>query len=164
MTLHKSRIVSFLHHAFAFAELTTEIHQQSRKFEELLQKHETMEEEHLVTQAQLAAEREKLQELDKLKNKLLQAEAIETRLVKENTNMSRRLVEVQKKLTAAETNNDSRYASIELEKNRMKTALEDKQHDYEKLAKENEMNAYQVNQLKKDVIPLDGMGWWFHFL
>nr|XP_040235446.2 myosin heavy chain, non-muscle [Anopheles coluzzii]XP_040235447.2 myosin heavy chain, non-muscle [Anopheles coluzzii] len=137
-------------------ELTTEIHQQSRKFEELLQKHETMEEEHLVTQAQLAAEREKLQELDKLKNKLLQAEAIETRLVKENTNMSRRLVEVQKKLTAAETNNDSRYASIELEKNRMKTALEDKQHDYEKLAKENEMNAYQVNQLKKDNEDLRG--------
>uniref|UniRef100_A0A182K3T5 SOGA coiled-coil domain-containing protein n=1 Tax=Anopheles christyi TaxID=43041 RepID=A0A182K3T5_9DIPT len=137
-------------------ELTAEIHQQSRKFEELLQKHETMEEEHLVTQAQLASEREKMQELDKLKNKLLQAEAIESRLVKENTNMSRRLVEVQKKLTAAETNNDNRYAGIELEKNRMKTALEDKQHDYEKLTKECEMNAYQVNQLKKDNEDLRG--------
>uniref|UniRef100_A0A182NAM2 hydroxymethylglutaryl-CoA lyase n=1 Tax=Anopheles dirus TaxID=7168 RepID=A0A182NAM2_9DIPT len=131
-------------------ELTTEIHQQSRKFEELLQKHETMEEEHLVLQAQLASEREKTQEIDKLKSKLIQAEAIETRLVKENTNMSRRLVEVQKKLTTLETNNDNRHAGIELEKNRLKTALEDKQHDYEKLNKENEMNAYQVNQLKKD--------------
>uniref|UniRef100_A0A182P6F0 SOGA coiled-coil domain-containing protein n=1 Tax=Anopheles epiroticus TaxID=199890 RepID=A0A182P6F0_9DIPT len=137
-------------------ELTTEIHQQSRKFEELLQKHETMEEEHLVTQAQLASEREKAQEMENLRSKLLQAEAIESRLVKENTNMSRRLLEVQKKLTAAETNNDSRYASVELEKNRMKTALEDKQHDYEKLSKENEMNAYQVNQLKKDNEDLRG--------
>ncbi|XP_049288075.1 myosin-11 isoform X2 [Anopheles funestus] len=137
-------------------ELTTEIHQQSRKFEELLQKHETMEEDHLVTKAQLASEREKTQEVDKLKNKLLQAEAIESRLVKENTNMSRRLVEVQKKLTVAETNNDNRYAGIELEKNRLKTALEDKQHDYEKLTKESEMNAYQVNQLKKDNEDLRG--------
>ncbi|XP_035911133.1 titin homolog isoform X2 [Anopheles stephensi] len=137
-------------------ELTSEIHQQSRKFEELLQKHETMEEDHLVVKAQLASEREKAQEVDKLKNKLLQAEAIESRLVKENTNMSRRLVEVQKKLTAAETNNDNRYAGIELEKNRLKTALEDKQHDYEKLTKESEMNAYQVNQLKKDNEDLRG--------
>uniref|UniRef100_A0A182M105 SOGA coiled-coil domain-containing protein n=1 Tax=Anopheles culicifacies TaxID=139723 RepID=A0A182M105_9DIPT len=137
-------------------ELTAEIHQQSRKFEELLQKHETMEEDHLVVKAQLASEREKTQEVDKLKNKLLQAEAIESRLVKENTNMSRRLVEVQKKLTAAETNNDNRYAGIELEKNRLKTALEDKQHDFEKLTKESEMNAYQVNQLKKDNEDLRG--------
>ncbi|XP_050076426.1 uncharacterized protein LOC126563761 isoform X2 [Anopheles maculipalpis] len=137
-------------------ELTAEIHQQSRKFEELLQKHETMEEDHLVVKAQLASEREKTQEVDKLKNKLLQAEAIESRLVKENTNMSRRLVEVQKKLTTAETNNDNRYAGIELEKNRLKTALEDKQHDYEKLTKESEMNAYQVNQLKKDNEDLRG--------
>ncbi|XP_058122187.1 myosin-2 heavy chain [Anopheles ziemanni] len=137
-------------------DLTAEIHQQSRKFEELLQKHESIEEEHLVLRAQLASEREKTQELDTLKNKLIQAEAIETRLVKENTNISRRLVEAQKKLSAAETGNENRYAAVELEKNRMKTALEDKLHEYEKLVKENEMNLYQVNQLKKDNEDLRG--------
>uniref|UniRef100_A0AAG5DGW0 SOGA coiled-coil domain-containing protein n=1 Tax=Anopheles atroparvus TaxID=41427 RepID=A0AAG5DGW0_ANOAO len=137
-------------------DLTAEIHQQSRKFEELLQKHETIEEEHLVLRAQLASEKEKSQEIDKLKNKLIQAEAIETRLVKENTNISRRLVEAQKKLTAAETGIENRYAAVELEKNRMKTALEDKQHEFEKLVKENEMNSYQVNQLKKDNEDLRG--------
>ncbi|XP_053677295.1 myosin-2 heavy chain [Anopheles nili] len=137
-------------------DLTSEIHLQSRKFEELLQKHETMEEEQLVLQAQLASEREKTQETDGLRNKLIQAEAIESRLVKENTNLSRRLVEAQKKLTTAETNNDNRYAGIELERNRLKTALEDKQQDYEKLTKEKDMNVYQVNQLKKDNEDLRG--------
>uniref|UniRef100_A0A182F192 Uncharacterized protein n=1 Tax=Anopheles albimanus TaxID=7167 RepID=A0A182F192_ANOAL len=136
--------------------LTTEIHQQNRKFEELLQKHETMEEEHLVLRAQLASEREKSQESEKLKEKLIQSEAIETRLVKENTNLSRKLVEAQKKLSTVEASTENRIATIELERNRMKALLEDKQNEYEKLLKENEMNSYQVNQLKKDNEDLRG--------
>ncbi|XP_049538261.1 myosin-2 heavy chain [Anopheles darlingi] len=137
-------------------DLTTEIHQQNRKFEELLQKHETMEEEHLVLRAQLASEREKSQESEKVKEKLIQSEAIETRLVKENTNLSRKLVEAQKKLATAEASTDNRVATIELERNRMKSSLEDKQNEFEKLLKENEMNSYQVNQLKKDNEDLRG--------
>ncbi|XP_035775307.1 COP1-interactive protein 1-like [Anopheles albimanus] len=137
-------------------DLTTEIHQQNRKFEELLQKHETMEEEHLVLRAQLASEREKSQESEKLKEKLIQSEAIETRLVKENTNLSRKLVEAQKKLSTVEASTENRIATIELERNRMKALLEDKQNEYEKLLKENEMNSYQVNQLKKDNEDLRG--------
>ncbi|XP_058061394.1 uncharacterized protein LOC131211792 isoform X2 [Anopheles bellator] len=137
-------------------DLTAEIHQQSKRFDELLQKHETMEEDHLVLRAQLASEREKTQEAQKLREKLIQSEAIETRLVKENTNLSRKLVEAQKKLATVETNAENRYASIELEKSRIKTSLEDKQHEFEKLNKEKEMNAYQVNQLKKDNEDLRG--------
>ncbi|XP_052868864.1 uncharacterized protein LOC128274644 isoform X1 [Anopheles cruzii] len=137
-------------------DLTAEIHQQSQRFDELLQKHETMEEEHLVLRAQLASEREKTQEAQKLREKLIQSEAIETRLVKENTNLSRKLVEAQKKVSTVETNAENRYASIELEKSRMKTSLEDKQHEFEKLNMEKEMNAYQLNQLKKDNEDLRG--------
>ncbi|KFB39173.1 hypothetical protein ZHAS_00006510 [Anopheles sinensis] len=147
-------------------DLTAEIHQQSRKFEELLQKHESIEEEHLVLRAQLASEREKTQEVETLKNKLIQAEAIETRLVKENTNISRRLVEAQKKLSAAETGNENRYAAVELEKNRMKTALEDKLHEYEKLLDDyerinkaqrtlSEHNAHLEQELKNLYVKLE---------
>lgn len=92
-----------------------------------------------------------MKDLDVLRNKLSQAENIETRLVKENSNLSRKLVEMQKTVAALECNVDNRSTSLELEKNRLKSALEDKQRELDQLGNENEMNAYQVAQLRKDV-------------
>lgn len=134
-----------------FTELMSKLEDETRKYQQLVSKHELLEEDHVMLKAQIESERQKLQELTVLRNKLEQADSIEARLVKENTNLSRKCVEMQKKIAALESSADSRMAGLEMEKNRAKSSLEDKQREYEHLSEENEMNAYQVAQLRKDV-------------
>lgn len=129
----------------------SKLEDETRKYQQLVSKHESLEEDHVMLKAQIESERQKLQELAILRNKLEQADSIEARLVKENTNLSRKCVEMQKKIAALESSADSRMAGLELEKNRLKSSLEDKLREYEHLSQENEMNAYQVAQLRKDV-------------
>uniref|UniRef100_A0A1Q3FM92 Putative myosin-2 heavy chain n=1 Tax=Culex tarsalis TaxID=7177 RepID=A0A1Q3FM92_CULTA len=131
-------------------EIMSKLEEETRKYQQLVSKHEHLEEDHVMLKAQLESNKQKFQELDTLKNKLVQADNIETRLVKENTNLSRKLVEMQKNVAQLESNADNRTAGLELERDRLKSALEDKQREYEHLSSENEMNAYQVAQLRKD--------------
>lgn len=129
----------------------SKLEDETKKYQHLISKHELLEEDHVMLKAQMESEKQKLLELDVLRNKLSQADTIEARLVKENTNLSRKCVEMQKNIAALESAADSRMAGLELEKNRLKSSLEDKQREYEHLCQENEMNAYQVAQLRKDV-------------
>ncbi|XP_055546462.1 myosin-2 heavy chain isoform X2 [Wyeomyia smithii] len=131
-------------------DLMMKLEEESKKNQKLFAKHEALEEDHVLLKAQIETDKEKLQELEVLRRKLQQADTIETRLVKENTNLSRRLVEMQKKIAELESNAESRTVGLELEKNRLKSALEDKQREYEQLLNENEMNGYQVSQMRKD--------------
>ncbi|KAL1376489.1 hypothetical protein pipiens_004377 [Culex pipiens pipiens] len=131
-------------------EIMSKLEEETRKYQQLVSKHEHLEEDHVMLKAQLESNKQKFQELDSLKNKLVQADNIEARLVKENTNLSRKLVEMQKKVAQLESNAENRTAGLELERDRLKSALEDKQREYEHLSSENEMNAYQVAQLRKD--------------
>ncbi|XP_055594715.1 myosin-2 heavy chain [Uranotaenia lowii] len=137
-------------------ELISKLEDENKRYQLLVSKHETLEEDHVMLKAQIENYKPKLEELESLKKKLSQADNIEARLVKENTNMSRRLVEMQKRQAELESNIDSRYTSLELEKNRIKSSLEDKLQEYDKLNKENEMNAYQAAQLRKDNDDLRG--------
>lgn len=132
------------------SEIMSKLEEETRKYQQLVSKHENLEEDHVMLKAQMESNKQKLQELDTLRNKLTQADNIEARLVKENTNLSRKMVEMQKRVAQLESAADSRMAGLELEKNRLKSALEDKQREYEQLSSENEMNAYQVAQLRKD--------------
>ncbi|XP_065081064.1 myosin-11 isoform X2 [Ochlerotatus camptorhynchus] len=137
-------------------ELMSKLEDETRKYHQLVSKHESLEEDHVMLKAQMESERQKLQELTILRNKLEQADSIEAMLVKENTNLSRKCVEMQKKIAALESSADSRMAGLELENKRLKSSLEDKQHEYEHLSQETEMNAYQVAQLRKDNDDLRG--------
>ncbi|XP_021702065.1 myosin-2 heavy chain isoform X2 [Aedes aegypti] len=137
-------------------DLMSKLEDETRRYQQLISKHELLEEDHVMLKAQMESEKQKLLELDVLRNKLTQADTIEARLVKENTNLSRKCVEMQKNIAALESAADSRMAGLELEKNRLKSSLEDKQREYEHLCQENEMNAYQVAQLRKDNDDLRG--------
>ncbi|XP_062706338.1 myosin-2 heavy chain isoform X3 [Aedes albopictus] len=137
-------------------DLMSKLEDETKKYQQLISKHELLEEDHVMLKAQMESEKQKLLELDVLRNKLSQADTIEARLVKENTNLSRKCVEMQKNIAALESAADSRMAGLELEKNRLKSSLEDKQREYEHLCQENEMNAYQVAQLRKDNDDLRG--------
>ncbi|XP_062547558.1 myosin-11 isoform X2 [Armigeres subalbatus] len=137
-------------------DLMSKLEDETKKYQQLITKHETLEEDHVMLKAQLETEQQKLQELNILRNKLTQADNIEARLVKENTNLSRKCVEMQKEIAILESSADSRTASLELEKNRLKSSLEDKQREYDHLSEENEMNVYQVTQLRKDNDDLRG--------
>ncbi|XP_058448088.1 myosin-2 heavy chain isoform X4 [Malaya genurostris] len=131
-------------------DLMSKLEEESKKYQKLASKQKTIEEDYALLKAQAETDKPKLQELDILKKKLIQADAIESRLVKENTNLSRRLVEMQKNTAELETNIENRNATYELEKNRLRNALEDKQRECEQLINENEMNGYQVSQMRKD--------------
>ncbi|XP_058818505.1 myosin-2 heavy chain isoform X2 [Topomyia yanbarensis] len=131
-------------------ELLSKLEEESKKYQKLASKNKTLEEDYVLQKAQIETDKEKLQELEILRKKLTQADNIEARLVKENTNLSRKLVENQKRIAELETNIENRSAGYEIEKNRLKNALEDKQREYEQLINENEMNGYQVSQMRKD--------------
>ena len=130
-------------------ELTSLVEDQNLQISNLTSRYEALQEEHVLFKAENASDKKNTQqELQSIKNKLTESEVIEARMKKENTDLSKKLLESSRKLAALES---SGGRNVELERNRLRSQLEDKQREYEHLSRENEVNAYQLAQIKKDV-------------
>lgn len=132
-------------------ELQTSLDGEMKKSADLTGKYEHLEEEHILTKAQLTTDKEGLQaNLTALKSKLSSIEAENTRFRKDNIDLSRKIVEMQNKQKELETK-QNRNSSLEHEKNRLVGTIQQKDQDYNKLYKENDMNKEVGVQLRREV-------------
>lgn len=133
------------------SELQSGLDREVKKFVDLTGKYEHLEEEHILTKAQLTTDKEGLQtSLSTLKAKFANLEAENGRFKKDNIDLSRRIVDIQNKYKELE-GKQSKNSSLEHEKNRLAATLQDKSQDYDHLVRENEMNKDFGMQLKRDV-------------
>ncbi|XP_055710579.1 myosin-10 isoform X2 [Phlebotomus papatasi] len=132
------------------SELEATVTKDGEKYKDLTGKYELLEEEHVLIKAQLTSEKEKAQnEVASLKKKLSEAKDRDSRNKSETETLTKRLSEAKEKIADLESRN-VKMSAIELERNRLKSSLEETERLFEKLKKENEMNADQVMQLKRE--------------
>uniref|UniRef100_A0A1B0GKL6 Putative myosin-11 n=1 Tax=Lutzomyia longipalpis TaxID=7200 RepID=A0A1B0GKL6_LUTLO len=132
------------------AELEATVAKDVEKYKDLTGKYELLEEEHVLIKAQLTTEKEKAQsEVAALKKKLAEAKDKDSKNKSETETLNKRLSEAKEKIADLEGRN-VKMSAIELERNRLKSSLEETERMFEKLKKENEMNADQVMQLKRE--------------
>ncbi|XP_043662143.1 rootletin isoform X2 [Drosophila teissieri] len=133
------------------ASLTAE----QKRYEDLNNHWEKLSEETILMRAQLTTEKQSLQaELNANKQKISEMDTIRI----ERTDMARKLNEAQKKIAdlqakALKTVNGN---GAEYERTVLKNKLAEKEHEYERLRRENEMNIDLVFQLRKDNDDLNG--------
>ncbi|KAH8263745.1 hypothetical protein KR044_013373 [Drosophila immigrans] len=121
-----------------------------KRYEDLNNLWEKLSEETILMRAQLTTEKQSLQiDLNAAMHKLSDMDTIRI----ERTDMARKLSEAQKKIHELELktlkagNNGS---SGEHERSMLKNKLAEKEHEHERLRRENEMNIDLVFQLRKD--------------
>jgi chromosome segregation ATPase len=134
-------------------ELEESIAKEIRKSSMLTGKYELLEEEHVLFKAQLTTEKEKLEsEIKSLKNKVKEFDDFEVVNKKEKVDLAKKITDLQRKLTEAEHNNAQKTTStFELERSRLRAKLEDKEEEFNKLTKQNEMNVDQLSTMRKEV-------------
>ncbi|XP_017069943.2 LOW QUALITY PROTEIN: myosin-7 [Drosophila eugracilis] len=128
---------------------------EQKRYEDLNNHWEKLSEETILMRAQLTTEKQSLQaELTANKQKLSEMDTIRI----ERTDMARKLSEAQKKIAdlqakalKAVNGNGGEY-----ERTVLKNKLAEKEHEYERLRRENEMNIDLVFQLRKDNDDLNG--------
>ncbi|PNF26585.1 hypothetical protein B7P43_G11349 [Cryptotermes secundus] len=133
--------------------LATERHE----YEDLTAKYEILEEEHVVTKAQLVMDKEAVQtQLLTTKRELVVAENELRTLqdtysekqdmwIKEKLDLQEKLKELEEKVLRSNSSD-----SWVLERTRLKSVLEDKCLEVEQLKKETDMNADQMEHLRKE--------------
>lgn len=132
-------------------ELEERVEHEYKNYSTLNGRYELLEEEHVVFKAKLSTEKEKIEnELSTLKIKVKNFDEAEIKWKKENQDLNKRVIELQKKLTAAETK-DIKIGATEFELSRLRAKFESKESEYDRLVKENEMNVDQLGQMRKDV-------------
>ncbi|XP_016987471.1 myosin-2 heavy chain isoform X3 [Drosophila rhopaloa] len=122
---------------------------EQKRYEDLNNHWEKLSEETILMRAQLTTEKQSLQsELSAHKQKISEMDTIRI----ERTDMARKLSEAQKKIAdlqakalKAVNGNGNEY-----ERTVLKNKLSEKEHEYERLRRENEMNIDLVFQLRKD--------------
>ncbi|XP_060665971.1 myosin-1 isoform X3 [Drosophila nasuta] len=130
-------------------ETQTTLSGEQKRYEDLNNHWEKLSEETILMRAQLTTEKQSLQsELNSAMYKLSEMDTIRI----ERTDMARKLNESQKKiheleLKALKAGNNN---SSEHERSMLKNKLAEKEHEYERLRRENEMNIDLVFQLRKD--------------
>lgn len=134
-------------------ELEENIAKEIKKNSTLTGRFELLEEEHVLFKAQLTTEKEKLAtEIKSLKAKVKDFEDSEVVNKREKADLSRKIFELQRKLTEAEHSGAKTTTSrFELERSRLRAKLEDKESEFNKLTKQNEMNVDQLSSLRKEV-------------
>lgn len=132
-------------------ELQAELDRERKRYAELNGKFEHLEEEHLFVKAELTTQKENLQtELITTKSTIMNFEADLEKIKKEKEELSRALTQSQQKVS--EFNGKGAKASaVELENNRLKSTLSDKEQEFRNLRKETEMNKDVNDQMKKEV-------------
>ncbi|XP_030557030.1 myosin-1 isoform X1 [Drosophila novamexicana] len=120
---------------------------EQKRYEELNTHWEKLSEETILMRAQLTTEKQTLQaELNASKYKLADMDTIRI----ERTDMARKLNEAQKKIKELEVKTLKTGGSSDHERTMLKNKLAEKEHEYERLRRENEMNIDLVFQLRKD--------------
>jgi chromosome segregation ATPase len=146
-------------------ELEDSIAKEIKKNSTLTGQYEILEEEHVLFKAQLTTEKEKLEsEIKSLKTKVKDFEDFEVVNKKEKSDLAKKITDLQRKLTEAEHNSSQKSSSsFDLEKSRLKSKLEEKESEFNKLQKQNEMNVDQLSSIRKDVsgLSLGGSSWEF---
>lgn len=146
-------------------ELDENLAKEIKKSSTLTGKYELLEEEHVLFKAQLTTEKEKLEnEIKSLKSKVNQFDDAEVVSRREKADLNKKITDLQRKLTEAEHNNSKVTTStFELDRSRLKAKLEEKESEFNKLAKQNEMNVDQLSTLRKEVRLLEGeIAWRVH--
>ncbi|CAD7085418.1 unnamed protein product [Hermetia illucens] len=124
------------------ADLTRE----SKKYSELNARYETLQEEHVLSKAQLTAEKHNLQsDLGLAKQKLSEVDVYKT----EKLNLEKKLKEAQTRISELESKNINSKAK-EYEKNMLRSTIAERDREIEKLKKENEMNGDLASQMRKE--------------
>lgn len=132
-------------------DLQVQIDADAKKVIEMTTKYEQLEEQHVLIKAQLTSDKESLQTVNgtlKAKNRTLESEL--ERFKRDNVDLSRKIIDVQTKCKDFESKS-SQNAVVVHEKNRLLASLQEKNHQYELLVSENEMNKDLSDQLKKEV-------------
>lgn len=130
-------------------ELRKQLEESQKRYEELNTHWEKLSEETILMRAQLTTEKQTLQaELNATKQKLSDMDTIRI----ERTEMAKKLSESQRKIVELEAKamKLSNNAGGDHERQMLKNKLAEKEHEYERLRRENEMNIDLVFQLRKD--------------
>lgn len=124
-----------------------------KKYATLTGQYELLEEEHVLIKAQLTTEKEKIEsDLKSTKTKLKEFEDLEVVYKREKADLAKKITDLQRKLTEAELQGSKVSTnSFELDRSRLKSKLEEKESDYNKLVKQNDMNVDQLSQIRKEV-------------
>ncbi|XP_017024004.1 trichohyalin isoform X3 [Drosophila kikkawai] len=136
-------------------EVQSSLSSEQKRYEDLNNLWEKLSEETILMRAQLTTEKQSLQaELNANRQKISEMDTIRI----ERTDMARKLNEAQKKIAdlqakALKTSNGN---GGEYERTVLKNKLSEKEHEYERLRRENEMNIDLVFQLRKDNDDLNG--------
>nr|NP_001245921.1 uncharacterized protein Dmel_CG18304, isoform B [Drosophila melanogaster]AFH03595.1 uncharacterized protein Dmel_CG18304, isoform B [Drosophila melanogaster] len=136
-------------------EVQASLSAEQKRYEDLNNHWEKLSEETILMRAQLTTEKQSLQaELNASKQKIAEMDTIRI----ERTDMARKLSEAQKRIAdlqakALKTVNGN---GAEYERTVLKNKLAEKEHEYERLRRENEMNIDLVFQLRKDNDDLNG--------
>lgn len=132
-------------------ELQAELDGDKKRYAELNGKFEHLEEEHLFVKAQLTQQKETLQtELVTTKSKLMNFEADLSKVATETEELNKKLTQAQQKVKEFE-GKGTKSSSVELENNRLKATLVEKEQDFKNLRMETEMNKHVNDQMKKEV-------------
>lgn len=130
-------------------ELRKQLDESQKRYEELNTHWEKLSEETILMRAQLTTEKQTLQsELSATKQKLSDMDTIRI----ERTEMAKKLSESQRKIVDLEARaiKMSNSTGADHERQMLKNKLAEKEHEYERLRRENEMNIDLVFQLRKD--------------
>ncbi|XP_037957253.1 myosin-2 heavy chain isoform X2 [Teleopsis dalmanni] len=127
-------------------DLQTSLDTETKHSRELNGHWEKLSEETILMRAQLTTEKRNLEsELNSLKLKLGELDTLRS----ERSDLTKRLSDTQNKIHDLEAKNLKSGAS-EYEKTMLKNKLAEKDHEYDRLRRENEMNIDLVFQLRKD--------------
>ncbi|XP_043950387.1 myosin-16 isoform X4 [Drosophila biarmipes] len=136
-------------------EVQASLSSEQKRYEDLNNHWEKLSEETILMRAQLTTEKQSLQaELNAQKQKISEMDTIRI----ERTDMARKLSEAQKKIAdlQAKALKAVNGSGGEYERTVLKNKLAEKEHEYERLRRENEMNIDLVFQLRKDNDDLNG--------
>lgn len=132
-------------------ELQNSLDRETKQCADLTAKYEHLEEEHILTKAQLTTDKEGLQtSLATLKSKLSNVEAENSRFKKDNIDLSRKIVDMQNKCKDLE-GRQLRTNSLEHENRRLTTTIQQREQEFKKLSNENDMNKEVGVQLRREV-------------
>lgn len=138
-------------------EIQASLSSEQKRYEDLNNHWEKLSEETILMRAQLTTEKQSLQaELNANRQKIADMDTIRV----ERTDMARKLNEAQKKIADLQAKAlkaaNGNGSGGEYERTVLKNKLAEKEHEYERLRRENEMNIDLVFQLRKDNDDLNG--------
>ncbi|XP_036321036.1 myosin-7B isoform X1 [Rhagoletis pomonella] len=133
-------------------DMQNQLADENRRYQDLNSHWEKLSEETILMRAQLTTEKNNMEvEISSLRQKLSEMDEIRV----ERTEMAKKLSEAKKKLQEAEAKQIKNGAS-EHEKTMLKNKLAEREQEYDRLRRENEMNIDLVFQLRKENEDLSG--------